>query len=201
MTRGAPAGRDPDAAVVGARIRAFRAEKDFSLRKLAELSGLSAGFLSQVERGLSSIALSSLRTVAAALQRPVADFFPTSDTTSDGDDGVVFTLNRATGGPTGHRVVSGGRHYELLSSRAPGLILEPMLVVIEPGGELEEPTAHPGEEFAYVVQGTLSYEVDGVTHRLGVGDSLHLRSNTPHRMHNDTDALTVVVSVVTPRLL
>lgn len=201
MSRSTPAGRDPDAAVVGARIRAFRVERALSLRKLAELSGLSAGFLSQVERGLSSIALSSLRTVATALGRPVADFFPTTDAADDAGDGVVFTLNRAGGGPTGHRVVSGGRHYELLSSRAPGLVLEPMLVVIEPGGDLEEPTAHAGEEFAYVVQGTLSYEVDGVTHRLGVGDSLHLRSNTPHRMHNDTDELTVVVSVVTPRLL
>ncbi|MCS5734421.1 cupin domain-containing protein [Herbiconiux daphne] len=187
-----------DIDVVGQRIRSFREEKGMSLRKLAEQSDLSVGFLSQVERGLSSIALSSLRAVAAALGRPMADFFAQPNSPEKEPEGVVFTLNRAA--EHTERVVSGGRHYEMLSARVPGLVLEPMLVYIEPGGVKEEASSHAGEEFAYVIQGELSYEVAGVTHRLGVGDSLHLRSNTPHSLHNDTDELTVVVSVVTPRL-
>lgn len=187
-----------DVDVVGQRIRGFREEQGLSLRKLATGSGLTVGFLSQVERGLSSIALSSLRSVAAALGHPMADFFVQPSAAEAEPEGVVFTLNRAA--EQVERVVSGGRHYEMLSARVPGLVLEPMLVYIEPGGQKEESSQHAGEEFAYVIQGELTYEVAGVTHRLGVGDSLHLRSNTPHSLHNDTDELTIVVSVVTPRL-
>lgn len=186
-----------DVDVVGPRIREFREAQAMSLRKLAERSDVSVGFLSQVERGLSSIALSTLRAVAAALGHPMVDFFAKPDTARSEPEGVVFTLNRAAA--QAHRVVSGGRHYEMLSARVPGLVLEPMLVYIEPGGTREEATGHSGEEFAYVIQGELLYEVDGVSYRLGIGDSLHLRSNTPHALHNETDELTVVVSVVTPR--
>lgn len=187
-----------DVDIVGRRIRSLRAENGLSLRKLADLSGLSVGFLSQVERGLSSIALSSLRNVAGAFGMTLADFFAQSPEVESAPEGLVFTLNRAAN--HSDRVVSGGRHYEFLSGRVPGLVLEPMLVYIEPGGSKEEASAHSGEEFAYVLEGELSYEVDGTTHRLYPGDSLHLRSNTPHTLHNDSDALTVVVSVVTPRM-
>jgi uncharacterized cupin superfamily protein len=88
----------------------------------------------------------------------------------------------------------------MLSERGAGLVLEPMLVHIAPGGRRENAYGHAGEEFAYVITGELLYEVDGVEHRLTPGDSVHLRSSTPHSMYNDTDAVTTVVSVVTPRL-
>ncbi|MEV0729766.1 MULTISPECIES: cupin domain-containing protein [Polymorphospora] len=188
--------------LVGARMRRFRTERGLTLRGLAARSGLSIGFLSQVERGVSSIGLTALNSVAAALDRPVAEFF---------DDGPApaeevpsarlpthFTLTRAASGATEY--VSGQQTYRMLSDRGPNLVLEPMLVHIAPGGRRDEAYGHGGEEFAYVVSGELLYEVDGVEHRLHPGDSLHLRSNAPHRLYNDTDKVTTVVSVVTPRL-
>jgi len=190
---------DPVVPELGARIRAFREEQGLSLRKLAALSGISVGFLSQVERGLSSIALSTLHSVATALGRTMAEMFDVETPPEEAavpDDSVVFTLTRAA---DTHRRVSTGHHYEMLSPRFPGLVLEPMLVYIEPGGPLEDPSAHEGEEFAYVISGELLYEVDGVEHTLGPGDSLYLRSNTPHRMYNRGTETTVVISVVTPR--
>ncbi|MFD0887446.1 helix-turn-helix domain-containing protein, partial [Streptosporangium algeriense] len=60
---------------VGARMRRFRKERGLTLRDLAAASGLSIGFLSQVERGISAIGLTALNGVAAALGRGVADFF------------------------------------------------------------------------------------------------------------------------------
>lgn len=189
------------AEAVGGRLRELRQARGMSMRGLAQRSGLSVGFLSQVERGLSSIALSSLHKVADALDVTMADLFAGTDTvhTADtaSDDDLVFTLTRAA--DRANRIVSSGRQYEMLSARVPGLTLEPMLVYIEPGGRKEEASAHEGEEFAYVLEGELLYEVDGVEYRLGPGDSLFLRSNTPHVFHNDGDVTTVVVSVVTPR--
>jgi transcriptional regulator with XRE-family HTH domain len=187
-----------DIDAVGPRIRAFRTAESLSLRKLADLSGLSVGFLSQVERGLSSLALSSLQSVAVALNRPITDFFGSvDDTAALSDDALVFTLTRAS--DPSRRVVSGGRYYEFLSSRSPGLVLEPMLVYMEPGCTKEPSIGHEGEEFAFIVTGELTYEIAGTQYRMGPGDSLHLRSNTAHRVYNSGTATTVVLSVVTPR--
>ncbi|MET7397781.1 cupin domain-containing protein [Dactylosporangium sp. NPDC005572] len=190
-------------ALVGARMRQFRKERGLTLRGLATQSGLSIGFLSQVERGISAIGLTALNGVAAALDRPVAEFFHEEDQaapppapTDDLPD--HFTLTRAQNGATEY--VSGQTTYRMLSDRGPHLVLEPMVVHIAPGGRREEAYGHAGEEFAYVVSGELLYEVNGVEHRLYPGDSLHLRSSTPHRLYNDTDEVTTVVSVVTPRL-
>ena len=67
-------------------------------------------------------------------------------------------------------------------------------------GMVEQTDSHDGEEFAYVLKGELLYVIDGQEFRLGPGDSMHLRSNVPHLIHNDGDEVTVVVSVLTPRL-
>jgi transcriptional regulator with XRE-family HTH domain len=196
-----PVGTTPSAQV-GPRIREFRKQRGLTLRSLAARSGLSIGFLSQVERGISSIGLTALGSVANALGHSVADFFDTPPAATS-DPVVVappshFTLTRGESAAT--QYVSGQQTYRMLSDRGAGLVLEPMVVHIAPGGRRETAYGHAGEEFAYVISGQLLYEVDGVEHRLRPGDSVHLRSAVPHRMYNDTQEVTTVVSVVTPRL-
>jgi quercetin dioxygenase-like cupin family protein len=211
-------------AVIGHNLRSFRKELGWSLRALSDRSGLSIGFLSQLERGLTSIGLTTLRDLAATVDHAIVDFFDETgldaglpETSDDTQEEVAsgsppspagsgnplvdryFTLTRATGEHTSE-FVSGKRTYRLLSKRAPGLVLEPMLTSIAPGGVAGEMEAHKGEEFAYVLKGELCYTVDGVEHRLHAGDSLHLLSTIPHSLHNDTAETAVVVSVVTPRL-
>jgi quercetin dioxygenase-like cupin family protein len=222
------AGAKDVSAVIGHNLRSFRKELGLSLRALSERSGLSIGFLSQLERGLSSIGLTTLRDLAATLDREIVNFFDETDldaseTAEDGASGQAdagsavirtspasaktpnplvdryFTLTRASGEHTAE-YISGKRTYRMLSQRASGLALEPMLTSIAPGGVIGEMEAHTGEEFAYVLHGELSYTVDGVEYRLRAGDSLHLLSSIPHSLYNDTDETVVVVSVVTPRL-
>jgi quercetin dioxygenase-like cupin family protein len=206
--------------LVGHHLRRFRKEQGLSLRGLSSRSGLSIGFLSQLERGLTSIGLTTLRDLAVTLGRDITEFFDETALTDAGsnDAGHVtsttqpvpaagntvtqeryFTLTRSSGEHT-RSYVSGERTYRMLSKRAPGLVLEPMLVEIAPGGVLPELEVHGGEEFAYVIHGELVYVVEGTPHRLAVGDSLHLKSAIPHSLHNDTDDVTLVVSVVTPRV-
>ena len=52
---------------IGARMKSLRTEKHYTLKTLSDLTGLSVGFLSQAERGLSSIAVDSLANVADCL--------------------------------------------------------------------------------------------------------------------------------------
>jgi quercetin dioxygenase-like cupin family protein len=193
-----PAG--PVESLVGERIRQLRNDKGLTLRELADLTGRSIGFLSQVERGLSSISLTALRDIAASLGRPMTEFLDVAGDDLDSDSrGPVWTLTRAEEGSS-EVLFSGTRRYQLLSARAPGLVLEPLLVHIAPGGIVEDIDPHAGEEFAYVLKGQLLFVIDGQEHRLGPGDSIHLRANVAHRIHNDGDEPTVVVSVLTPRL-
>ncbi len=207
--------------VIGAHVRTFRQQQGQTLRALSASSGLSVGFLSQLERGLTSIGLTTLRDLAHCLGHEITEFFDDrssidTDQAADGSDhGVAiptspegpreflpdkyFTLTRASGEDTS-QYISGVLTYRMLSQRAAGLVLEPMLVSIAPGGRLAEQEVHDGEEFAFVISGELTFTVAGTAHVLREGDSLHLKSSIPHRLHNASDRLTVVVSVVTPRL-
>jgi transcriptional regulator with XRE-family HTH domain len=181
---------------IGATIRALRQERGLSLRDLSRLTGFSISFLSLVERGRSSLALTSLHKVATALGTSVASFFPA---VGRARESTAPHVARAAGGAS--QLSTGSqRTYRILSGRGFSRVLEPLLVTVEPSETIEEAYTHPGEEFAYILSGELLFVVDGVDHRLGPGDSIHFDSTVPHSIHNDTDAPVEAVWVLTPRL-
>jgi quercetin dioxygenase-like cupin family protein len=181
---------------IGATIRALRQERGLSLRELSRLTGFSISFLSLVERGRSSLALTSLHKVATALGTNVASFFPA---VGRARDATVPHVSRVSGG-AGQLSTGSQRTYRILSGRSFSRVLEPLLVTVEPSETIEEPYAHAGEEFAYILSGELLFVIDGVDHRLGPGDSIHFKSTVPHSIHNDTDVPVEAVWVLTPRL-
>jgi quercetin dioxygenase-like cupin family protein/lambda repressor-like predicted transcriptional regulator len=183
---------------VGKAIRTLRKEKGLSLRELSRRAGLSTSFLSMVERGRSSLALTSLNNVAKALDTDLADLF-----VSERKVRVSHPLPHVSRAEEDGRlsIASSQRVYRVLSPRAPGLVFEPLLVTVRPDSDLEEPYSHEGEEFAYVIEGELVFTVDGEDHRLGPGDSIHLLSTVPHAIRNDADEPAKVLWVLTPRFI
>lgn len=189
---------EDEVVAVGRTIRTLRKERGFSLREFSRLTGLSTSFLSMVERGRSSLALTSLNNVARALDTDLASLFaserkvrvshPLPHVSRAGDDGKLS-------------IESSQRVYKVLSPRAEGLVLEPLLVTVRANSDFEEPYSHEGEEFAYVVEGELLFTVDGEEYRLGPGDSIHLLSTVPHAIRNDTDEPAKVLWVLTPRFI
>ncbi len=181
---------------IGAMIRARRQEQGLSLRDLSSRTGLSTGFLSLVERGQSSLALTSLHAVAKALEMEVAAFF--------GDNGTPepHQLPHVTRAEEGFDIAIAARQrtYKLLSGRAPNRVLEPLLVTVHANETIEEPYSHDGEEFAYVLSGEVRFIIAGTEYRLGPGDSIHFQSTVPHSIHNDTQEPVEAVWVLTPRL-
>jgi transcriptional regulator with XRE-family HTH domain len=185
--------------MLGAAIRSLRHERGLSLRDLSRLTGFSISFLSLVERGRSGLALTSLHTVAEALGTDVGSFFPTERAMHE-----PHPLPHVTRGSENSKIAiaSSEYMYKLLSGRASNLVLQPLLVTVQPTETMEEPPySHDGEEFAYILSGELLYLVDGVEYRLRAGDSIHFRSTVPHTTHNDTDAPAEVLWVLTPRLI
>jgi uncharacterized cupin superfamily protein len=78
-------------------------------------------------------------------------------------------------------------------------VLEPHLVRLPPGGGTGEAYAHPGEEFLYVLQGTIEVVLDEVEiYTVGPGDSLTWPSEVAHRLHNPGDTEARALWVNTP---
>lgn len=199
---------------IGAAIRARRRALGLSLRDLSQRSGLSIGFLSLVERGLSSFALTSLSNIAKALDMRLSSFFPNEDAqeqaietagTGERDEKKQQVNSSAyvcrADDNNQLTVIASQRLYKMLSPRVSGLVLDPMFVTIQPGETKDEPYGHEGEEFAYVLSGNLLFSIDGIEYRLGPGDSIHLRASVPHTMYNDSEQPAQAIWVLTPRIM
>jgi transcriptional regulator with XRE-family HTH domain len=195
---GSPIGSDVSL-VMGREIRRLRQARGISLRAFASMTGLSAGFLSLVERGKSSVGMRSLGAIAQALDTSVSRLLQAPV----GVDNAYREpqITRAAGEP--RAVITTGRlEYRLLSSAWPDRTLEPLVLTLAASGAPRgEPYGHRGEEFAFVVKGRVVFIVDGQEHRLGVGDSIHLQSGVPHEIQNDSGRPAQVLFVSTTRLL
>jgi transcriptional regulator with XRE-family HTH domain len=187
-----------EVAAVGAAIRSRRRQRGLSLRDLSRLTGFSIGFLSLVERGQSSLALTSLYKVAKALESEVADFFQPNGRVPEEHPPPHVTR---AGEHAELSIAGSNRTYQLLSDRARDRVLEPLLVTVLPTESVEEPYSHDGEEFAYVLAGELLCIIAGAAYRLGPGDSIYFPASVPHAIHNDTGELARVLWVLTPRLI
>jgi transcriptional regulator with XRE-family HTH domain len=183
---------------VGRTIRRLRRERGLSLRDLGRLSGFSISFLSLVERGRSSISLTSLHTLAVTLDVDMSVFFPAPEREPEPANAAHVT--RATG--DARLPIHGAHTYRLLGATGFDRALEPLLVTIAPGeaGDPRDDYAHEGEEFAHVLSGALVFAVDGMEHRLETGDSIHYQSNVPHLIRNEDMRPAEVLWVLTPRL-
>jgi transcriptional regulator with XRE-family HTH domain len=177
----APPGYDP-AAAMGAEIRRLRRTRGISLRKLAAMTGLSPGFLSLVERGHSSLGISSMLLVANALGTYITRLLPPPEVV---DEAYREPFITRADGPARASFDLGPLRYRAVSSPWPGRGVEPVIIDVPAGYRpADPPYGHEGEEFAYVIEGEVIFHVDGTDHVLRAGDSIHLQSGVPHEMRN-----------------
>ncbi len=167
-------------AEVGWRIRSIRSRKRMTLRALSSACGLSVGFLSQIERGLSSFSISSLRSICQALDVSLADVL----VMSNGPGNAILVDPRHSAITKGdnrpHLSLSDASvKYRFLSTGLPGRRFEAVVGEMAPGSHTES-HAHEGEEFGYVLEGEVVLISDGEEHELGSSDSYHLMASTPH---------------------
>jgi transcriptional regulator with XRE-family HTH domain len=187
-TESAP--KDP-ASAVGPRIRALRDAMGFSLRDLAERSGVSAPMLSQVERGETSPTLAVAGKIAAGLDLTLSQLLRL-------DEGQHVAISRAAGRRRSER---GGHRFEELTPPLPGQRADVSLHVLEPGattGGAQDPPMHePGSrETAVVLAGALLLVVDGARHKLQEGDSVTFDADLPHHFENEGQEATRFLAVI-----
>jgi transcriptional regulator with XRE-family HTH domain len=185
-------GQSPVAEGMLARdIRALRKARKLTLTACAEQIGRSVGWLSQVERGLSSPSLADLRAMAGLFSVPLGLFFG-HDVPREEERGVVVRAGRRRALGTSES----GLVEELLSPDLGGSF-EMLRSVFAPGAELETTTRRPTEEAGYVASGSLEIEISGVWHALAEGDSFRF-AGKPFRWRNRGSVPAIVIWVVSP---
>ncbi|HYC33290.1 MAG TPA: cupin domain-containing protein [Gemmatimonadales bacterium] len=162
---------------LGPAVRRLRERRQLSLRALAEATGFSPGFISQVENGQASPSIASMERIAAALEVSLVEFFMEAQTRRS-------SVTRADARPVLSSQWSRAR-IESLGSGLEGQHLAPMLVTLEPGGSSgKHPHASRTEEFALVQEGTVELSLEGRQQTLSAGDAVTIRSGALRRWHN-----------------
>ena len=174
---------------VGQRIRDLRRTRAMSLEAVAARTELSIGFLSQIERGLSSPSLRVLATLADVLGVGIAGLFGAKENDAAAPDAIV-TRERQRAELNLWRT---GISKQLLSPAGS----EGRLNLFEPGGSTgDELYTHDGEEAGLVIEGEMKLTVDAESWTLKHGDSFRFASRRPHRFSNpSSDSKAVVLWV------
>jgi transcriptional regulator with XRE-family HTH domain len=174
---------------LGRKIRDLRLRRGLTVQQLAGASGLSKGFISQVENGRTSPSLATLQDLARALETSVAYLVVEEEPTPH----VVRASER-------RRVAVGGNtsRVELLSA-SPKRNLELLIAELPPGVSAgDKRHYHHGEECLLCLEGELRIICGETIVTLGAGDSCHYDGRLPHAIENAGSVTARVVIAITP---
>jgi len=175
---------------IGLTIKDIRKSRGYSLAKLSDLTGLSVGYLSNVERNKNSPTVSSLRKIVDALDITVPDLF-------NNDCSKRKHLKKSERKEI-IRSKKEGIKYELLTTDI-CKEMEPLLLTVKPGASSgEEQHQHEGEEFGFIIQGELTYYVGDDKYHLQAGDSIYHKASDFHSYKNEGNITSISLWVVTP---
>lgn len=177
---------------LGREVKSLRKANGLSLTQLAAACGKSIGFLSQMERGMSTPTISDLHRIAEALKVQISWFFPQGEAVEPSESGIVVRKARR------RRLsfASGIADY-LLSPSLDGP-LELLWSVMEPGADSGHSYEHVGGEAGVVIRGSFELWVGEQFFLLEEGDSFTFPSTAPHRYRNPGDIPCELFWVVTP---
>ncbi|WP_310731552.1 helix-turn-helix domain-containing protein, partial [Burkholderia pseudomultivorans] len=178
---------DSDIMRIGQRIRRLRREAKKTLLEVATEAKLSVGFLSQVERHLTGISISSLVNVAKALNVPLGALI---------DQPRQAQPDSHQGRRESYAVDRTSQWYERLSTTFDGSQINAVKVQMMEGYRSEW-VAHGGDEFVYVLDGRICYTVGKKDYPLSAGDSLHFDARKRHRVANVGDGPAELIVVGT----
>jgi transcriptional regulator with XRE-family HTH domain len=162
---------------IGATARRLRNSMGLTLGEVAKRSNISAAMLSRLENGDVSASLETLAALTAALGVPLANLFTDVGKTRGGAQHVP----KGQGLEVVRRGTKRGHTYHLLAAeRGPRRSFEPFLVTLNDKSEVFPGFEHPGTEFIYLLEGSLTYRHGDETHLLKAGDALTFSGDVPH---------------------
>ena len=179
---------------IGAKLKVLRTSQKMTLKELSEKTNLSIGYLSQLERGLTSVAISSLENIANALGVSLSHFFEPPTTN---ENRITRSFEQKLSIIENSRFI-----YHNLGNDTETENMSPYIITILPNYTHEEviPYSHDGEEFVYVLEGILTVVLENQRHELYPGDSMHIKSTLKHNWDNYTTKLVKILCNYTPKM-
>ena len=180
---------------LGSEIRQLRKVRGITLQQLAQATGKSVGFLSQVERNLTKPSVAALQDISQALSVHIGWFFPQESAGPAAER--AFIVRRQNRRRLTYSKLSGteylGLHDHLLSANLNG-DLALGISRYEPGASTgDDSYAHDGEEAGLVLSGRLELTIDQKVYLLEAGDSFSFESHRRHRYANPSNTDETVV--------
>ena len=174
---------------IGKKIKQLRIQKGLTLEELASRSELTKGFLSQMERDLTSPSIATLNDILEALGTTLAEFFK-----EEKEEKLVFQKKDffvdERENYTLHWIVPNTQKNEM----------EPILIELPQNGESFVMDPHSGEEFGYVLEGTVALMTGEDRHIVHKGETFYLSGKTRHYLKNEKKTTAKVLWVSTPPL-
>ena len=172
---------------IGQRLKELRVSKDLTLEELASRSELTKGFLSQVERNLTSPSISTLEDILEALGTTLSDFFKPEkqeQITFGAQDFFVDEQDDYT--------------IEWIIPNAQKNSMEPILLTLKPHAKSETLQSYNGEEFGYVLKGNIILVRDGKRYRLKAKETFYIDGKKSHYLENAGVTEAKILWVTTP---
>ena len=186
---------------IGAKVKSLRIGKEMTIKQLSEACGLSVGFLSQFERGISSIAIDSLETIANVLEVPLSELFMEMENEiriEEPEDPIMHGMELIPS------KASTQMYQYILKHPHTDYALLPRLYTLLPPSEDEEILemySHKGEEFLFVLEGTITLYLEDRKYVMYPGDSIHSNSSKRHNWTNKTTRIARILTVNSPNPL
>jgi transcriptional regulator with XRE-family HTH domain len=179
------------------RLREIRQSKKLTLEKLAKLTGLSKGYLSDIENSDEPPPVYTLSRISKALGIDIVDLFAKTADTVPYQPIVVGRAsehNPMTRDGTQYDYI-----YDDLAPNKKGKNMEPLLVTppFEIDVDIQKDFQHEGEEFNYVLEGRLEFFYNGKSHSiLEAGDHVYFDADKPHSARSLGDKKAKVLIVI-----
>jgi len=174
---------------IGNKIKELRVQKNLTQEELADRAELSKGFISQVERDLTSPSIATLMDILQCLGTNPEEFF--SGTASEQ---VVFKRSdyfEKTDGESKNKI-------QWIIPDAQKNMMEPILLTLEPEGTTVPDSPHEGEEFGYVLSGSIELHLGTRTYKVKKGESFYFSSKKEHFIKANDKQGAQVLWVSTP---
>jgi transcriptional regulator with XRE-family HTH domain len=174
---------------IGEKIKYLRLANKLTQEELADRCELSKGFISQVERNITSPSIATLMDILSSLGTDLTRFFQ-----EDPDERIVFSRTDYATKCDADR----GNHICWLVPNAQKNAMEPILLTLEPGGSSSPDKPHEGEEFGYILEGSVQIHLGQRIIRARKGDSFIIHPREPHVVVNNSKRRARVLWISTP---
>lgn len=172
---------------IGHRIKRYRTLNKLTLEELASRCELSKGFLSQLERNLTSPSIQTLSDITEALGMDLAQFF-----SEEKNNKMVFTQDDFFVDE------KEGIKIEWVVPNAQKNDMEPIILELSPQQQSQEISPHSGEEFGYVLSGKLTLVNGSKKELVRKGQTFYIKGSHSHYLKNDSSSPAKVLWICTP---